>query len=88
MNPIKLQVSATIKMFKSRTKLQLQKHMNLNYKLKYLNLELKWNQNKLSNFNKKTWKYNKPVDPCNSQTYQLRSSKNIIAYLSPGAYGI
>ena len=38
---IKLQVSATIKMFKSKTKLQLQKHMNLNYKLKYLNLEIK-----------------------------------------------
>ena len=55
-NPIKLQVSATIKMFKSKTKSQLQKHMNLNYKLKYLNLEIKWNQNKLSNFNKKTWK--------------------------------
>ena len=28
-------------MFKSKTKSQLQKHMNLNYKLKYLNLENK-----------------------------------------------
>ena len=43
-------------MFKSKTKSQLQKHVILNYKLKYLNLELKWNQNKSSNFNKKTWK--------------------------------
>ena len=45
-----------IKMFKLRTKLQLQKHMNLNYKLKYLNPDLKRNQNKLSNYNKITWK--------------------------------
>ena len=64
-----------IKMFKSKTKSQLQKHMNLNYKLKYLNLEIKWNWNKLSNFNKKTLKVNQPVDPCNSQAYQFRSSK-------------
>ena len=40
-HPIKLQVSAMIKMFKYKTKLQLQKHMNLNYKLKYLKLEMK-----------------------------------------------
>ena len=29
-----------IKMFKSKTRSQLQKHMNLNYKLKYLELEI------------------------------------------------
>ena len=40
-NRIELQVSAMIRMFKSKTKLQLQKHMNLNYKLKYLKLENK-----------------------------------------------
>ena len=36
-----------IKMFKSKTKSQLQKHMNLNYKLKYIELdiiEIKGNQ--------------------------------------------
>ena len=30
-----------IEMFKSYTRLQLQKHINLNYKLKYLQLENK-----------------------------------------------
>ena len=40
-NPVKLKVSAMIKMFKSKTKSQLQKDMILNYKLKYLNLEIK-----------------------------------------------
>ena len=40
-NPIKLQVLSIIKMIKSKTKSQLQKHMNLNYKLKYLKLEIK-----------------------------------------------
>ena len=42
-----------IKMFKSKTKSQLQKHMNLYYKLKYLKLEIKWNQSKSSNLNNK-----------------------------------
>ena len=40
-------------MFKSNTRWHLQKHINLNYKLKYSKLENKINKSKLSNFNNK-----------------------------------